>query len=201
MDGFTACQMDIKALSMSFDILKELLEQAKVGIQHILEKMNSVLNKPRDGVKPHVPVIQQFFIKPSMMGIVIGPKGKMIQQIQQTTNTTIQLSDEGEISVFAPNKKAGQQAYDTIQALVSEPEIEKIYTGKIKSLTSYGAFVEFLPQKEGLLHVTEMSDNYIADPSKCFEVGQEVKVRLISIIKPKERNGRTKFGLSSKKLN
>ncbi len=199
-DGITACQMDIKDTGISFEILGEMLAQAQAGINHILDKMNTTISSPNKTLKPHAPVIRAFSINPSMMGIVIGPKGKTIQNIQQTTGAVIQITDDGTVTIVASNSQSSDEAYNVIQGLVSEPEVEKIYTGTIKSLTKYGAFVEFMPQKEGLLHVTEMEQGYIEDPSTLFTVGQKIKVRLISITESKDRNGRPKFGLSLREV-
>ena len=194
-DGITAFQMDIKSKGLTFEVLGRIFQQAKEGRNHILDKMEEALNSIKRAPKAHIPVARQFTIKPSLIGSVIGPRGKVIQDLQRETGADISIDDEGNISLFAPTQEAANTAFEAIQNIVGEPEEGKIYKGKIKSIMDYGAFVEFLPGKEGLVHSSEMSDE-----TKELQVGQQTNVKLLSITKPKDKRGRTRFSLSIKQV-
>jgi polyribonucleotide nucleotidyltransferase len=199
-DGITACQMDIKTEGISYESLEKLLSQAKEGRMHILGKMNAVLSEPYSKLKANAPAIEELWVKPSKIGAVIGPRGQVIQDMQAKSGATINVNDDGKVTVFGPNSASVESALSMVQGIISEPEIEKVYKGTIKSLVEYGAFIEFMPGREGLLHVTEMSDDRIDDPADLLELGQEIDVKLISIIKPRDKNGKTKFSLSIKQV-
>ncbi len=197
-DGITACQMDIKVDGLPYNILEEALEQARVGRLHILGEMAKTITEPRAEYKPHVPRIEKIFIPKEFIGAVIGPGGKIIQEIQATTNTTIvleEVGDQGVIDVFANDKASIDAAIANIKAIVAQPEEGEIYKGKIKSITTFGAFVEIMPGKEGLLHVSEISWDRVTNVEDVLNTGDEIEVKLLEVNK-----ATGKLKLSSKVL-
>ena len=192
-DGITATQMDIKVDGLSYEILAEALEQARKGRLHILSKMNEVLDKPREDFKPHVPRIVQISIPKDLIGAVIGPGGKIIQGIQADTGATIvieEIDNRGVIDVFADNKDSIEAALAKIAEITAEPEVGEIYKGKVKGVVSFGAFVEIMPGKEGLLHISEWDWRRVEKIEDEVNVGDELEVKLISI---DEKNGNLKL--------
>jgi len=185
-DGITACQMDIKVDGLPYNILEEALEQARVGRLHILGEMAKTITEPRAEYKPHVPRIEQISIPKEFIGAIIGPGGKIIQEIQATTNTTIvleEVGDQGVIDVFAIDKDSVEAALERIRAIVAQPEEGEIYKGKIKSITTFGAFVEIMPGKEGLLHVSEISWDRVNNVEDVLNTGDEIEVKLLEVNK------------------
>ncbi len=185
-DGITACQMDIKVDGLSFEILEEALEQARKGRLHILGEMEKTITEPRAEYKPHVPRIEKVFIPKEFIGAVIGPGGKIIQELQATTNTTIileEIGDQGVIDIFANDKASIEAAKESIKAIVAQPEEGEIYNGTIKSLTSFGAFVEIMPGKEGLLHISEISWKRVENVEDVLNAGDKIEVKLLEVNK------------------
>ncbi len=185
-DGITACQMDIKVDGLSYEILAKALQQAKEGRAHILGIMLQTIDKPREDYKPFVPRMMKFTIAKDYIGAVIGPGGKIIQDIQATTNTVVTIDETdgvGVVSISAVNKADMDAAYERIKGIVAEPELNEVYKGKVKSVVEFGAFVEILPGKEGLLHVSEMDWKRIEDPHDFIKEGDEIEVKLIDIDK------------------
>jgi polyribonucleotide nucleotidyltransferase len=183
-DGITATQMDIKVDGLSYDTLAEALEQAKKGRFHILEKMTETISEPRADYKPHVPRIEKLIIPKEMIGPLIGPGGKVIQEIQNTTGATVvieEIDNVGVVDVFAVDKETIDAALKQIKAIVEVPEIGKIYKGKVKSIVSFGAFIEILPGKDGLLHISEIEWRRINNVEDEMKVGDTVEVKLIDI--------------------
>ena len=197
-DGITATQMDIKVEGLSYDILTEALEQAKAGRLKILEKLIEIIPEPREDYKPHVPRIVQLTIPKDMIGALIGTGGKIIQKIQEDTDSIIVIEEVegvGIVDVSAVDKMSIDAAVKRIKEIVELPEVGKIYKGFIKSITSFGAFVEFMPGKEGLLHISEIEWRRINSVEEVLKTGQEVEVKLIDI---DQKNGF--FRLSRKVL-
>jgi polyribonucleotide nucleotidyltransferase len=197
-NGITACQMDLKVEGLSFDVLKEALQQAKRGRDHILQIMKSVQPEPRQDYKPFVPRIVRFTIAKDFIGAVIGTGGKVIQGIQKETGATISIEEVdnvGVIEVASPNKESLDRAVEWIKGIVEEPEVGKTYQGTVKSLQDFGAFVEFLPGKEGLLHISEISYNRLNSMEGVYEPGDKIDVKLLEV---DQRSG--KFRLSVKAL-
>jgi len=183
-DGITACQMDIKVDGLSFEILKEALDQAKRGRLHILGEMLKTISTPRDDYKPYVPRIEKMTIPKEFIGAVIGPGGRIIQEIQKETDSTIvieEVGDFGMIDIFSLNKDSIEAAKERIKKIVAIPEVGEIYNGKVKSIVTFGAFIEILPGKEGLLHISEIDWKRVEDVNKYLKVGQMVDVKLIGI--------------------
>lgn len=192
-DGITATQMDIKVEGLSYDVLKKALEQAKKGRFHILDKMLEVIPQPREDFKPNVPRMVQITIPKELIGAVIGPGGKVIQDIQEKTGSTIvieEIDGYGIVDIFAVNKEAIEDALSRVRAIVEVPEIGKVYKGKVKSIVNFGAFIEIIPGKEGLLHISEISWKRIKNVEDELKVGDEVEVKLLDIDK---RNGNLKL--------
>ncbi len=197
-DGITATQMDIKVEGLSYEILGEALQQAKKGRLHILDIMTKVMPGPRADYKPHAPRIIRIEIAKEMIGALIGPGGKVIQEIQRETGTTIvveELNGKGIVDVSAVNKEAIDAAMIRINRIVEVPEVGKIYQGKVKSIVQFGAFVEILPKTEGLLHISEISWKRLRTVDEVLQVGDEIEVKLIDI---DSKTG--KFKLSRKVL-
>ncbi len=183
-DGITATQMDIKVEGLSYDILSEALEQAKAGRFKILEKLIEIIPVPREDYKPHVPRIIQMTIPKDTIGALIGPGGKIIQKIQEETDSIILIEEVdgvGIVDVSAVDKKSIDAAIKRIKEIVEVPEIGKIYKGLIKSITNFGAFVEFMRGKEGLLHISEIEWRRINSVEDVLKEGEEVEVKLIDI--------------------
>ena len=183
-DGITACQMDIKVDGLSYKILEEALEQARKGRIHILDEMAKTIAEPREDYKPFVPRIEQMIVPKEFIGAIIGPGGKVIQDIQATTNTTITIEEEGEfghVAISSADKESIEAAKDRIKMIIAVPEVGAVYTGKVKTITNFGAFIEVLPGKDGLLHISEIDWKRTEDVEKVLEVGQELEVKLIGL--------------------
>lgn len=182
--GITATQMDIKVEGLSYEILEKALKQAREGRLHILGKITDTIAQPRSDYKPHAPRIETVRIPKEMIGAVIGPGGKIIQEIQATTGTVISVTEEaqfGIVSVAADNKEAIDKAMARINAIVAIPEVGKIYNGKVKSIVPFGAFVEILPGKDGLLHISEIDWKRIEKTEDVLKEGEMIDVKLIEI--------------------
>ena len=182
-DGITATQMDIKVDGLSYDVLAKALEQAKQGRMHILGIMLETISEPREDFRPFVPRIVQIVIPSDFIGAVIGPGGKVIQDIQKTTGTTItitEIDNKGLVDIFGDNKDALDGALARVKAIVAVPEVGEIYKGKIKTITSFGAFVEILPGKDALLHISEVGNQrYSTMEETGLKEGDEIEVKLI----------------------
>ncbi|MFC1726249.1 polyribonucleotide nucleotidyltransferase [candidate division KSB1 bacterium] len=193
-DGITACQMDIKIKGISFDIMKKALMQAKEGRQYILDIMGKAISEPRSSLSEYAPIIIRFTIKPDEIGLVIGPGGKMIREIQEKTNTDISIEQEGDVFIAAKDADEGQKAKEMIMNIVTVPEIGTVYTATVKKITNFGAFVEFLPGKEGLVHISELEHRRVNKVEDVLKLGDQVQVKIIKI----DPNG--KIDLSRKAL-
>lgn len=184
-DGLTATQMDIKCDGLSYEILEKALMQAKAGREHILNKMMETMSEPRKEMKPQVPRIVQMEIPKEFIGAVIGPGGKIIQQMQEDTGATITIEETdgvGKIQVSAPNKDAIDAALGKIKAIVAVPEIGEVYEGTVRSVMPYGCFVEILPGKDGLLHISEIDWKRLETVEDAgIKEGDKIKVKLLEI--------------------
>jgi len=183
-EGITATQMDIKVDGLSYEVLAEALEQAKQGRLHILDKMMETMPEPRADLKPHVPRIVQIIIPKDMIGAVIGPGGKIIQGIQADTGATViieEVDNKGIVDIFASNEESINAALEMIEKITEIPEVGKTYKGKVTSIVAFGAFVEILPGKEGLLHISEFDWKRIERPEDVLKDGEEVEVKLIEV--------------------
>ncbi len=196
--GITACQMDIKIEGLSFEVMKEALEQAKRGRLHILGEMKKTLSEPREDFKPNAPRNICIKIPKDLIGAVIGPGGKVVQEIQNETGATViieEVEDGGLVNIFAVNKEAMQDAEGRVRSIIATPEVGETYDGIVKSVMPYGAFIEFLPGKQGLLHISEIKWERVEKMDGILEAGEEIPVKLIEV---DSRTG--KFRLSRKAL-
>jgi polyribonucleotide nucleotidyltransferase len=185
-DGITATQMDIKVEGLSYEVLAKALEQAREGRLHILGEMLKVIQEPRAELKPHAPRIEQFSIARDMIGAVIGPGGKIIQEIQRETGATInieEIDNQGVVTVFADNIEARNAAVKWIKSIVATPEVGEIYKGKVKSIMPFGAFVEIVPGKDGLLHISEIDWKRVEKVEDVLKEGDIIEVKLIEVDK------------------
>ena len=198
-DGITATQMDIKVDGLSYEILERALNQAKEGRMHILGKIQETIAEPRTELKDHAPRIETMTIPKEFIGAVIGPGGKIIQGMQEETGATItieEIDNVGRIEISGTNKKSIDDAIRLIKGIVAVPEIGEVYKGKVRSIMPYGAFVEFLPGKDGLLHISEIDWKRLETVEEAgIKEGDEIEVKLIDI-DPKTG----KFKLSRKVL-
>ena len=198
-DGITATQMDIKVDGLSYEILERALNQAKEGRMHILGKIEETISEPRTELKDHAPRIETMTIPKEFIGAVIGPGGKIIQGMQEETGATItieEIDNVGRIEISGTNKKSIDVAIRLIKGIVAVPEVDEVYKGKVRSIMPYGAFVEFLPGKDGLLHISEIDWKRLETVEEAgIKEGDEIEVKLIDI-DPKTG----KFKLSRKVL-
>jgi polyribonucleotide nucleotidyltransferase len=197
-DGICGVQMDIKVDGLSMDVMRQALAQAKKGRMHILEAMYSCTPAAREEVKPHAPRMVKIIIDKEYIGAVIGPGGKVIQEIQRETGATINIEEvdnRGEVSIFSKEKASLERALAWINGLVAVPVVGDTYEGTVKSIKEFGAFVEFLPKKEGLLHISEISWKRLETMDGIFKEGDKVKVKLLDV---DQKTG--KFKLSRKAL-
>ena len=196
--GITACQMDIKVDGLSYEVLEQALNQAKEGRLHILGEMKKAISEPREDYERHVPRSEKVIIEKDQIGAVIGPGGKVVQEIQKETGATVIIEEEdknGVVTIFASDKESMMGALKRIKAIVAVREVGEVYEGKVKSIMPFGAFIEFMPGKDGLLHISEIKWERLEKMDGVMEVGEEVSVKLIGIDK---KTG--KFRLSRKVL-
>jgi len=192
-DGITATQMDIKMEGLSYEVLTKALEQAREGRLSILNKMVEAIPEPRPDLKPHAPRIVQIIIPKDMIGPLIGPGGKVIQEIQNETGATIiieEVDNQGIVDVFSDDKESIDEALKRINRIVEVPEVGKVYKGKVKSIVPFGAFVEILPGKDGLLHISEIEWRRLESVDGVLKEGQIIDVKLIGV---DERSGKIKL--------
>jgi polyribonucleotide nucleotidyltransferase len=197
-EGICGVQMDIKVDGLSMDVMREALNQAKQGRLHILDAMYVCMPAAREEVKPHAPRMHKLFVDKEFIGAIIGPGGKVIQEIQRETGTTINLEEVGsvgEVSIFSAQKEGLDKAVAWIKGIVAMPEVGDVYEATVKGIKEFGAFVEFMPGKQGLLHISEISWKRLESMEGVLKEGDVVKVKLIGL-DPKTG----KFKLSRKVL-
>jgi polyribonucleotide nucleotidyltransferase len=183
-DGITATQMDIKVEGLSFEILTKALNQAKAGRLHILDIMSQTIAEPRQELKPHAPRIEMLTIPKELIGALIGPGGKVIQEIQRVTGATIiveEVDGHGDVNIFGENAEVITAALDWVKKIVTVPEIGQVYKGKVKTIVQFGAFVEILPNKDGLVHISELEWKKVNKVEDVLKEGQEIEVKIIDI--------------------
>ncbi len=192
-DGITAFQMDIKIQGISFEIMEKALNQAKEGRYFILDKMNEVISSPKDDISSFAPRLLTMQIETDQIGAIIGPGGKTIQGMQRQYGVEISIDDNGVITIASPNLESASQCKDYIKKLTATPEVGEIYDGVITKIMDFGAFVEILPGKEGLLHISQIDNKRVNKVTDYFKEGDKVKVKLLKV-----ENG--KYSLSRKEL-
>jgi polyribonucleotide nucleotidyltransferase len=192
--GITGFQMDIKIQGISFEIFEKALAQAKVGREHILGIMNQAIQQPKPELSPYAPRLTTIKIPTDMIGAVIGPGGKMIRSIVKDTGAEINIEDDGTVVIASISAEGTNKALAIINKIVEIPEIGKVYPGKVTRVMDFGAFVEFLPGKEGLVHISHLDMNRVGKVTDVVNVGDAVEVKLIK----KDEEGR--YNLSRKAL-
>jgi polyribonucleotide nucleotidyltransferase len=192
-DGITGFQMDIKIQGISFEIMEKALHQAKEGRMHILEKMNEAISKPNESLSKYAPRLITMNIATEQIGLVIGPGGKTIQGMQRLFGVDINIEDDGTIHIASPNKENAQSAKEYIKKLTATPEVGEVYDGVVTKIADFGAFVEILPGKEGLLHISEIDNKRVNKVSDYLKVGDKITVKLLKV-----EGG--KYSLSRRKL-
>lgn len=193
-DGVTAFQMDVKVAGISRQIMEEALEQAHGARLRILDSMDAVISKPRESISPYAPKIVQIKIPVDKIREVIGPGGKMIRHIQDTSGAKIEIDDDGTVLIAAVDQAAGDKALEMIEELTAEPEVGKVYKGVVRSILKFGAFVQIMPGRDGLLHISEIDKKRVERVEDVLNIGDEVEVKVIGI----DREG--KIRLSRKVL-
>jgi len=192
-NGITGFQMDIKIQGISFEIMEKALHQAKEGRMHILGKMNEAISKPKEALSPYAPRLITMNVATDQIGLIIGPGGKTIQGMQRLFGVDINIEDDGTIHIASPNKENAQQAKEYIKKLTATPEVGEVYDGVVTKIADFGAFVEILPGKEGLLHISEIDNKRVNKVSDYLKVGDKITVKLLKV-----EGG--KFSLSRRKL-
>ncbi|MFH1836801.1 MAG: polyribonucleotide nucleotidyltransferase [Candidatus Omnitrophota bacterium] len=190
-DGVTAVQMDLKIKGISHKMLEEAFERAKKARLEILEHMNKTIAEPLSEVAPNAPRIVTVMIKPDKIGAVIGPGGKMIRKIIAETGADINIEDDGSCQIASSDKESLEKAVEWVKSITEEPEVGKVYNGRITKIMNFGAFCEYLPGQEGLIHVSELSDGFVKNAADVVKEGQETKVKLIGI----DDQGRVKLSI------
>jgi polyribonucleotide nucleotidyltransferase len=180
-EGVTSIQMDIKIAGLDIELMREALQKAHTARMHILEIMEEALAEPRKELSKYAPRIITIKINPSKIGEVIGPKGKTIRGIQEATGATINIEDDGTVTIASVSGEGGDRAKRMIQGLTEEPEIGKIYDGVVKSTTTFGAFVEIMPGTEGLVHISELQDGRVDKTEDVLKKGDQTPVKLLYI--------------------
>ena len=179
--GVTALQMDIKVAGVSRAIMEKALEQARAGRIHILKEMGKAIGAPRQDYSPYAPRLLAIKINPEKIGAVIGPGGKVIRQIQEETGTTVEIQDDGTVKVFAADGDKARAAIQMIEGITAEAEVGKIYEGKVVQMRDFGVFVQILPNLDGLVHVSELSDGYVERPEDVVKMGDSLRVKCIDV--------------------
>ena len=180
-DGITAFQLDTKIAGISREIMTQALTEARNARNHILDKMHEAMPEPRSEMSAYAPKIDTIQIPVSKIGQLIGPGGKIIKKIQEDTGATIEVDDEGLVFVSSIDQASGQAALEFIEGLMAEPEVGKVYKGKVKTIVDFGAFVEYLPGKDGLLHISELEHFRVGNVEDVLQLGDEVEVKLVEI--------------------
>ena len=179
--GITALQMDMKVHGLPVEVLRQAIEQSKAGRAHILEHMLSILPQPREALSPYAPRIEKLKINPEKIGAVIGKGGEVINKITAETGAEVDIKEDGLITIASPDTASIEKALTWIKSLVEEPEVGKIYEGKVVSIKDFGAFVNILPGIDGMLHISQLSNKRVAKVTDVLEEGQTVKVKLTDI--------------------
>ena len=192
-DGITAIQMDIKIDGVTPDLMRRAIHQAKDARMVVLDKMNEVIDKPREEISQYAPRIYEINISPSKIKDLIGPRGKTVQGIQEETGVTIDIEDDGRVELSSFNAEAANKAEEMILSITAIPEVGKEYAGKVTRITGFGAFIEIIPGQDGLLHISQMGDGYVRQVEDVMNIGDEVAVRVIEI----DDQGRVDLTLAS----
>jgi len=200
-NGITAIQMDIKIAGIGKDILEKALEQARQGRLYILDKMLEAIPEPRPEISPYAPKIIRMLVDPEKIREIIGPGGRTINKIISETGVKIDIEDDGRVFIAAPDKESGEKAVKIIEALTKEVEVGEIYLGKVLRITSFGAFVEIAPGKEGMIHISKLAHKRVEKVEDVVKIGDEVLVKVIEIDKQGRINLSRKDALPKEERN
>jgi polyribonucleotide nucleotidyltransferase len=187
--GVTALQMDIKIRGVSIDIMRSALQQARDARLSVLAKMREALEKPRQELSPYAPRFVTIKIRTEKIREIIGPGGKVIRGIQEQTGAKIDVEDDGRVTIFSPDNESVQKALSIIQDICREVEVDRIYLGKVKKIVEFGAFVEVIPNTEGLLHISQIAESRIRAVQDVLSEGDEVLVKVIEV----DNNGKMRL--------
>jgi polyribonucleotide nucleotidyltransferase len=182
-DGITSLQMDIKIHELTRDIMEKALEQARIGRLHILDKMMEALKEPRKEISPHAPTIITIEVNPDKIRDIIGPGGKIIRSIQTETNTRIEIEDSGLVKIAAVSQEDGNAALKMIKEITVEPEVGAVYEGTVVKIMDFGAFVQIMPNTDGLVHISQLSTQRVTKVSDVVKEGDRIKVKVLEINK------------------
>ena len=180
-DGITGFQMDLKTTGIGFDVIAKALEQARQGRLFILSRMEEALASPREQLSPYAPRILTIKVHKDKLREIIGPGGKMIRKIQEESGSSSDIEDDGTVKIASVDEEAGRIAMEMIKALIEEPEIGRVYEGIVRRVVPFGAFVEILPGKDGLLHISELENRRVAKVEDVVNEGDKVRVKVINI--------------------
>jgi len=180
-DGITAFQMDIKIAGVSSELMSQALEQARQGRMHILGIMNATISAPQESLSQYAPKILTMKIDEEKIGAVIGPGGKVIKGISEQTGADVNIDDDGTIKIFGKTQEQAEKAKDLVKQIIEEPEEGRVYNGRVKRILDFGAFVEILPGKEGLVHISKLSRERVQSVEDVLELNQEIPVKLLEI--------------------
>ncbi len=187
-DGITAFQMDIKISGVTQDILTRALAQAREGRMHILNIMNQAISEPRSEISPYAPKILTMKVEVDKIGLIIGPGGKNIKGISEKTDTNINIENDGTITIYGKNLAASEAARQQVLGMVEEPEVGRIYQATVKKIMDFGAFAEFMPGREGLIHISRLARHRVENVSDVLTEGQQIPVKLLEIDKMGRNN-------------
>jgi polyribonucleotide nucleotidyltransferase len=179
--GICALQLDLKTDGISISLIEEILTKARKGISFILGKMNETINSPRANISSYAPRIYIYYIRPDKIGELIGPGGKTIKAIVEETGVKIDVEDSGKVLIASTDEKKANQALEMVKGITASPEIGKVYTGRVVKIMDFGAFVEILPGKDGLVHVSQLDEKYVDDVRKVVKENDEITVKVIDI--------------------
>ncbi|HEA46794.1 MAG TPA: S1 RNA-binding domain-containing protein, partial [bacterium] len=197
-EGITALHLDIKTSGVTTSLIGEALERAKKTRLFILDKMSQAISQPREGISSYAPHILVTYVKQDKIGAVIGPRGKTIKGIIEETGAEVNVDDDGKVSVSSPDKAKAGAALEMVKRITEEVVVGKIYKGKVARIMNFGAFVEILPGKQGLIHVSQLAEGFVKNVSDVLKEGQEVEVKVIEIDDQKRINLSRKAVLQEK---
>jgi polyribonucleotide nucleotidyltransferase len=193
-DGITAMQMDMKVVGVPYEVMEQALAKAKAGRLFILDKMLAAIAEPRAELSPLAPRITTMKVKPESIRVIIGPGGKMINEIIDATGVSIDIEDDGTVMIGSTDGDGAKKAIEWIESLVAEPEVGKVYDGKVVKIMPFGAFVEFMPGKDGMVHVSQIADHRVENVEDELSVGDQVKVQLVEVDSQGRNNLTMKIG-------
>jgi polyribonucleotide nucleotidyltransferase len=179
--GITAIQLDIKVKGIPIDVVPKILDQSKQGRIFILKEMKKVIDKPRSQVSKYAPKTVTINIDPEKIGMVIGSGGKIIKEIQEKTQSEISIEEDGKVVISSVDKEKAEEALRIIEGMTKNLEVGEVYEGKVKELLDFGALVEILPGKTGLLHISEITDDFVKDVKDWLKVGDKITVKIIDV--------------------